>query len=78
MAQRKGRMICRMPVLRENNMIKPDHVAVDQRHNVTAACHCQCPRGTKVVLHINDNQRFILHLQSFKARRRIRDYILQN
>ena len=56
---RERSMICRMPVLRENDVIKMRRDALDRRNHFIPAGHGQRSARTKIVLHVGHDQNVI-------------------
>ena len=61
MVERKAGVIGGVPVLRQDDMVEADHVAIDQWNDVIAACDRQCAARAEIILHIDNNQNFVFH-----------------
>ena len=73
MAGRKARVTRRMPVLREHHAVAVRNQLVHQWYDLVATRNGQCAAGTKIVLDVDDDERFPGHDHSARLRRKRSD-----
>jgi len=57
----EGRVIGRMPVLSQNDVLKSRRDAMDGRDYLVAARNSKRAAGTKIILHVDDEENVVRH-----------------